>query len=60
MYYRIEPQERYQVQMQSQTKVIGAMLPEVHGTKKTLDTSALPEKQKPQIHAKQVVKIDQS
>ena len=54
-YYRIEPQDRYQVQMQSQTKVIGAMLPKVHGTKTTLDMSSLPEK-RPQIHAKQVVK----
>ena len=40
-------------------KAIGIMLPEVHGAKKTLDMSALPEKQKPQIPVKQVVKIDQ-
>ena len=33
------------------------MLPEVHGAKKTLDPRVLPEKQKPQIQAKQVVKI---
>ena len=33
------------------------MLPEVHGAKKTLDTMVLPEKQKPQIQAEQVVKI---
>ena len=47
MYYRIEPQDRYQVQTQSQTKVIGVMLPEVHGTKKTLDMSTLPENKSP-------------
>ena len=41
--------------MGSQTKVIGIMLPKVHGAKKTLDMSALPEI-KFQIHAKQVVK----
>ena len=33
------------------------MLPEVHGMKKMLDFRVLPEKQKPQIQAKQVVKI---
>ena len=33
------------------------MLPEVHSAKKKLDTRVLPEKQKPQIQAKQVVKI---
>ena len=32
------------------------MLPEVHGTKKKLDTNVLPEKQKPQIHSEQVDK----
>ena len=32
------------------------MLPEFHSTKKMLDTNALPEKQKPQIHRKQVNK----
>ena len=52
MYYRIELQDRYQVHMQSQTKVIGATLPKVHGTEKTLDMSGLPEQQKPQIHTK--------
>ena len=56
IYYIIEPQDRYQVQMQSQTKVIGVTLPKVHGAKKTLDMSTLPEKQKPQLHVKQVVK----
>ena len=44
--------------MQSQTKVTGITLPEVHGVKKTLDARVLPEKkQKPQIQAEQVVKI---
>ena len=33
------------------------MLPEVHRVKKILNTRVLPEKQKPQIQAKQVVKI---
>ena len=33
------------------------MLPEVHGAKKMLDARVLPEKQKPQIQAEQVVKI---
>ena len=37
-------------------KVTGIMLPEVHGMKKTLDMRVLPEKQKPQIQAKQIVK----
>ena len=59
-FYRIEPQDQYLVQTQSQTKVTGITLPEVHGTKKMLDTRVLPEKQKPQIQAKQVLKLDQS
>ena len=33
------------------------MLPKVHGMKTTLDPRVLPEKQKPWIQAKQVVKI---
>ena len=33
----------------------GIALPEVHGVKKMLDTSVLPEKQKPQLQDKQVV-----
>ena len=56
-YYRIEPQDQYLVQMSSQTKMTGITLPEVHGVKKTLDARVLPEKQKPQIQAEQVVKI---
>ena len=56
-YYRIEPQDQYLVQTQSQTKATGITLPEVHSVKKMLDPRVLPEKQKPQIQAKQVVKI---
>ena len=56
-YYKIQPQDRYQVQTRSQMKATGIMLPEVHGTKKTLDMRVLPEKQKPQMQTKQVVKI---
>ena len=48
--------DRYLVQMKSQMKSTGIMLPEVHGTKKMLDMNVLPEKQKPQIHSKQVDK----
>ena len=33
------------------------MLPTVHGANKTLDVRVLPEKQKPQVQVKQVVKI---
>ena len=54
--YSIEIEDRYLVQMRSQTKVTGITLPEVHGAKKMLDTNILPEKQKPQIHEKQVDK----
>ena len=39
--------------MQAQMKASRITLPEVHGTKKTLDTNVLPEKQKPQIHVEQ-------
>ena len=56
-YYRVEANNRYLVQTQSQTKAIGIMLPEVHGARKTLDMNMLPEKQKPQIHGEQVDKI---
>ena len=50
-YYNIEMKDRYLVQTCSQTKSSGIKLPEVHGVKKTLDMSLLPEKQKviPQI-----------
>ena len=46
-YYRTKPKDRYLVQTLSQMKATGITLPEVHGTKKTLDTKVLPEKQKP-------------
>ena len=55
-YYSIDAEDWYLVQMWSQTKVTRIMLPEVYGTKKTLDTNVLPEKQKPQIHREQVYK----
>ena len=35
----------------------GITFPEVHGTKKMLDTRVLSEKQKPQIQAEEVPKI---
>ena len=38
-----------------QTKLSGIALPGVHGTKKTLHTNILPEKQKPQLQNKQVI-----
>ena len=38
-------------------KVTGIMLPEVHSMKKMLHTRVLPEKQKLQIQAEQIVKI---
>ena len=38
IYYRLEQQDQYLVQMQSQTKATGITLPEVHGAKNTLDT----------------------
>ena len=59
-YYRIDPQDRYQVQMQSQTKAIGVTLTKVHGTKKTLDMSTLLEIQKPRYMSNRYLKIDQS
>ena len=55
-YYSIQIEDRYLVQTRLQTKAKGIMLPEVHSTKKTLDTNVLPEKQKPQIHGDQVNK----
>ena len=39
--------------MQSQTKVAGVKLPEVHGTRETIETHSPIEKQKPQIQEKQ-------
>ena len=55
-YYRIEMKVKYLVQTCLQTKATGISLPEVHGTKKTLVTNMLIERQKPQIQATQVVK----
>ena len=55
-FYRIESMDKYLVQTCSQTKAMGINLPEVHGTRKTLITSTLLEKQKPQIQGKQVDK----
>ena len=43
-YYSIETKEQYLVQTQLQMKSSGIALPEVHGTKKMLDTNVLPEK----------------
>ena len=53
-YYRVEPTDRYLVQMQSQTKAAGVKLPEVHGMRKTIIINMPIEKQKPQIQEKQV------
>ena len=55
-YYSIEVEDRYLVQMRSQRKAIGIMLPEVHSAKKMLDMNVLQEKQKSQIHGEQVDK----
>ena len=55
-YYRIEPADKYLVQMQSQMRATGVNLPEVHGTRKTKVTNTPVEKQKPQIKEKQVDK----
>ena len=55
-YYRIEPADKYLVQMQSQTRTTGVNLPDVHGTRKMIVTNMPIEKQKPQIQEKQVDK----
>ena len=55
-YHSIETKEQYLVQTTSQMKSSRIALPEVHGAKKMLDTNVLPEKQKPQLQNKQVVK----
>ena len=52
IYYRIEMKDQYLVQTQTQTKVAGIILPEVHGAKKVLTI----ESPKPQIPAKQIDK----
>ena len=53
-YYRVDPTDRYLVQMQSQTKAAGVKLSEAHGTRKTIIVSTPIEKKKPQIQEKQV------
>ena len=53
-YYRVDPTDRYLVQMWSQTKAEGVKLPEVHGARKTIIISMPIEKQNPQIQEKQV------
>ena len=53
-YYKNDPIDRYLVQMQSPTKVAGVKLPEVHGTRKTIETHSPIEKQNPQIQEKQI------
>ena len=55
-YYSIEIKDKYLVQTRLQKKETGITLPEVHCTKKTLDTNILPEKQKPQRQWEQVDK----
>ena len=55
-YYRIEPTDKYLVQMQSQMRASGVNLLEVHSTRKTIVTNMPIEKQKPQIQEKQVDK----
>ena len=55
-YYRIEPADKYLVQMQSQMRATGVNLLEVHGTRKTIAVNMPIEKQKPQIQEKQVNK----
>ena len=55
-YYRIEPTDKYLVQMQSQMRAAGVNLLEVHGAKKTIVTNMPIEKQNPQIQEKQVDK----
>ena len=55
-YYSIKTKEQYLVQTQLQMKSSGIALPEVHGAKKMLDTNVLPEKQKPELQNKQVIK----
>ena len=54
-YYSIETEEWYLVQTRLQTKLRGIALPQVHGANKTLNTSILPEKQKPQLQHKRGV-----
>ena len=55
-YYSIEAKERYLVETQFQMKSSGITLPEVHGTKKTLDMNVLPEEETIQSQNKKIVK----
>ena len=48
-YNRNNPIDRYLVQTQSQTKVAGVKLPEVHDARKIISTHSTIEKQMPQI-----------
>ena len=54
--YRIEPADKYLVQLGSQMIAAGVNLLEVHSTKKTIVINMPIEKQKPQIQQKQVEK----
>ena len=45
-YYNLGRMDKNLVQTQSQTKLSGLKLPDVHGIKRILDTNTLPEKQK--------------
>ena len=59
-YYRVDPTDRYLVQMQSQTKAAGVKLPEVHGARKTIIVSMPIEKKKPRYRRNRQIIIDQS
>ena len=50
-----QDKKRYLVQTGSKTKSSRVILPEVHGTKKILDTNILPEKQKIILQNKKVI-----
>ena len=47
------------MQTQSQTKLSGIKLPEVHDVKKILDINPIPEKQKLKLKLKRVPKLNQ-
>ena len=54
-YYKTETKGGYLVEIWLQTKSSRVTLPEVHGTKKTLDTNILPEKQKLVPKSKKII-----
>ena len=54
-YYKIEAKKRCLVQMHLQTKSSGIKLAEVHGMKKTLDTTLLPKNQKVIMQIKKTI-----